>query len=170
MVRIFVADSREHPDPDPNLSIEQVRDMMADFLPDLMAPPGPKTRGLTCIPRPVMKWTPSSTSSAESEPRGTDMTQPKFSLGRVVITAIAMSAINEAHGEERGKQLVQQVLARHNAGDWGEMSKDDIKSNNQGLQEGDRLFSSYEKEFGFKVWVITEHDRSYTTVMLPTDY
>lgn len=36
MVRIFVADQREHPDPDPNLSIEQVRDMMADFLPDLV--------------------------------------------------------------------------------------------------------------------------------------
>ena len=35
-VRIFVADNREHPDPDPNLSIEQVRDMMADFLPDLI--------------------------------------------------------------------------------------------------------------------------------------
>lgn len=35
-MRIFVADNREHPDPDPNLSIEQVRDMMADFLSDLV--------------------------------------------------------------------------------------------------------------------------------------
>ena len=98
------------------------------------------------------------------------MTQPKFPMGQVVITAIAMSTINEAHGEKRGKQLVQQVLARHNAGDWGEMDAEDVESNNRGLQDGDRLFSSYEKEFVFKVWVITEHDRSYTTVMLPTDY
>ncbi len=98
------------------------------------------------------------------------MTQHKFSLGQVVMTTNAMNTINEAHGEDKGKQLVQQVLARHHAGDWGELDPDDTQRNNEALQEGHRLFSNYEEEFGFKVWVITEHDRSSTTVLLPADY
>lgn len=51
-VRIFVADGREHPDPDPNLSIEKVRDMMADFLPDLVGAQWTET------PRPSVNSAP----------------------------------------------------------------------------------------------------------------
>lgn len=98
------------------------------------------------------------------------MTQPKFSLGRLVITATAMHTINEAHDEDKGKRLVQQVLTRQRSGDFGELDTDDTQRNNQALEDGDRLFSNYEAEFGFKIWVITEHDRSYTTVLLPGDY
>lgn len=61
------------------------------------------------------------------------------------------------------------LLARHHQGDWGELCPDDAESNRQALEHGSRIFSSYEIG-ALKVWVITEADRSATTVLLPEDY
>jgi len=63
------------------------------------------------------------------------------------------------------------LLARHSQGDWGDLCDEDIELNNQALKDGARLFSVYEIEpEGFKVWVITEWDRSATTLLLPREY
>lgn len=60
-------------------------------------------------------------------------------------------------------------LARHAAGDWGELCGFDRRENERSLRHGYRVLSSYEVGEG-RVWVITEADRSVTTVLLPEEY
>lgn len=63
-------------------------------------------------------------------------------------------------------------LKRHLAGDWGELTDDDKQANQQALKYGDRLFSGYDICAGdeTRLWIITEADRSVTTLLLPDDY
>lgn len=89
---------------------------------------------------------------------------PKFSLGRVVATAAALAAL------EAGGQTPQMFLRRHANGDWGELSAADIRANEDGLASGARLLSCYQTTAGARIWIITEADRSATTLLLPTEY
>jgi hypothetical protein len=86
----------------------------------------------------------------------------KFSLGRIVATP---NAINTIAPDE-----ILRALARHARGDWGTMCKEDWNANEQALRHGERLFSVYHSAQEVKFWIITEHDRSVTTVLLPEDY
>jgi len=61
-------------------------------------------------------------------------------------------------------------LERHLAGDWGDPSPEDIRENELSLQHGWRLLSAYTLSTGVRVWVITEADRSVTTILLPDEY
>lgn len=87
---------------------------------------------------------------------------PKFRLGRIVITSAAAEAIETAE--------VSQALARHVAGDWGDLDEQDRRENELSLQQGFRLLSAYHTLGKTKFWIITEADRSATTVLLPSDY
>jgi hypothetical protein len=87
---------------------------------------------------------------------------PRFRLGRVVITPAAMA---EIHPHE-----VARALARHGRGDWGDLGADDWRENDRCLHQGGRLLSVYRGDNGAKFWIITESDRSVTTVLLPEDY
>ena len=89
------------------------------------------------------------------------MLKIKFPLGRTVTTRCVIELLTECE--------ISMLLARHSSGDWGDMCVDDIRSNNDALIHGERLFSSYKTPKG-KVWIITEHDRSITTVLLPNEY
>ena len=62
------------------------------------------------------------------------------------------------------------LIARHAAGDWGDLDSHDRGENDRALKHGGRLFSAYTTSSGLKVWVITEADRSCTTALLPEDY
>jgi hypothetical protein len=86
----------------------------------------------------------------------------KFELGRVLITPGAMEVV--AH------EAVVTALARHASGDWGELSDDDRRENDLSLAEGLRLLSVYRTAGGTKFWIISEADRSATTVLLPEEY
>jgi hypothetical protein len=86
---------------------------------------------------------------------------PKFPLGQIVITANANSLLDQVD--------VQQGLTRHAAGDWGEVPPEDRKENELSLKEGFRLMSVY-RSGSLKFWIITEADRSVTTVLMPEDY
>jgi hypothetical protein len=86
----------------------------------------------------------------------------KFELGRLVATPNALKAVPETE--------MMEALGRHVSGDWGECSKADGKENELSLREGFRLFSVYRTTDGTKFWIITEADRSATTVLLPEDY
>ena len=89
--------------------------------------------------------------------------QAKFSLGSVCLARIA--------SETLPPREVFRALARHAQGDWGDLCREDHERNNQALQSGEeRLFSSYHTEDGTKFWIITEWDRSVTTVLLPDEY
>jgi hypothetical protein len=71
---------------------------------------------------------------------------------------------------ERAGQTPFEFLSRHAAGDWGEASADDRAENELSLQEGFRVLSAYTLSTGVKIWVITEADRSLTTLLLPEEY
>ena len=91
-----------------------------------------------------------------------EMKTSKFKVGRVLITPNAQSTLDNKD--------IMAALGRHMAGDWGDCCPEDWEANDQALQEGDRLFSVYHDKNGVKFWVITEWDRSATTVLLPSDY
>ena len=86
----------------------------------------------------------------------------KFPLGQTVITANALESLNS--------EDVAAALRRHACGDWGEVCADDAAENELSLKEGFRLLSAYTDRQGVKFWIITESDRSISTVLLPEDY
>ena len=86
----------------------------------------------------------------------------KFPLGQTVITRTAMNTLTQ--------EDVMTALARHAAGDWGDVCEEDFRENEQSLDQGFRLFSVYHAQDGTKFYIITEADRSATTVLLPEDY
>ena len=89
--------------------------------------------------------------------------EPLFPLGRVVATPGAIAALDEA------KQSPQEFLDRHQRGDWGEVSEEDKKENDFSVKNGLRILSSYYTNKGVKIWLITEADRSVTTLLRPLE-
>ena len=90
------------------------------------------------------------------------MTRPaRFPLGQMAITANASLRLST--------EEVMTALTRHASGDWGDLCPEDTLANNHALHNGDRLLSAYGqgKE---RFWIITEADRSATSVLLPEDY
>jgi hypothetical protein len=87
-----------------------------------------------------------------------------FPLGQLVATPGALEAL-AASG-----QTPAEFLARHRAGDWGDLCPEDRRLNDQALREGTRLLSAYRTVKGVKLWVITEADRSSTCLLLPEEY
>jgi len=88
----------------------------------------------------------------------------RFALGQTVITPGAEEALQIAG------QTAIEFLRRHMSGDWGELSEDDIRENELSLEQGFRLLSRYETTKGERLWIITEADRSATTILLPNEY
>ena len=86
----------------------------------------------------------------------------KFPLGQTVITPNAL-------GRLRPDEVLG-AIKRHAAGDWGEVCPEDRAENELSLREGFRLLSVYHSAAGEKFWIITEADRSATTVLMPEDY
>lgn len=86
----------------------------------------------------------------------------KFRLGRTVATPGALDAVPEDE--------MQAALRRHHSGDWGDLDDADRAENERSLHEGFRLLSVYRTKVGVRFYVITEHNRSVTTVLLPEEY
>jgi hypothetical protein len=87
--------------------------------------------------------------------------KPLFDLGQLVATPGALTAL------EKAGQNPMEFLSRHVTGDWGEIPEEDRKENQFGLKQGVRLLSSYRTTAGDRVWVITEANRSLTTLLHP---
>ena len=90
------------------------------------------------------------------------MSAAKFPLGQVVITVGAKDVL---HPED-----VQAALSRHVAGDWGNVDEHDRQENELSIHQNLRLFSVYHDRSQVKFWIITEADRSATTILLPSEY
>ena len=88
----------------------------------------------------------------------------RFALGQTVITPGAEEALQIAGQTAIG------FLRRHLAGDWGDLSDEDVRENELSLEQGFRLLSRYETANGERLWIITEADRSATTILLPIEY
>ena len=87
-----------------------------------------------------------------------------FDLGRIVATPGALEAL-EISGETPAT-----FLRRHIAGDWGDLDEHDRAENELSVKEGFRLLSAYRLRDGTRIWIITEADRSSTTILLPSEY
>jgi len=89
---------------------------------------------------------------------------PLFPLGQIVATPGALAAL------ERAQPPPTCFLARHVSGDWGELEPTDVAENQYGIAHGFRFLSSFHTKAGEKPWIITEADRSATTLLLPEEY
>ena len=85
-----------------------------------------------------------------------------FQPGQIVATRGALSVLSI--------EDVMEALCRHLSGDWGDLSAEDKQENDFSVNNGFRIISSYSSKKGVKFWIITEADRSATTVLLPEEY
>jgi len=91
----------------------------------------------------------------------------KFSLGQLVMTR----GVNDKVADDtQFAKFVIESLGRHAKGDWGDLSQEDKQENELSLKKGFRLLSAYERNGLPKIWIITEADRSVTTVLFPDEY
>ena len=97
-----------------------------------------------------------------ASPALTKPDQPRFSLGKIALTPGALKTL--------AKGAFRTALERHVRGDWGLVDAEDAAENELALREGFRLFSVYEDAELTRFWVITEADRSSTTILLPDEY
>lgn len=86
----------------------------------------------------------------------------KFPLGRLLMTPGAQDSVPPSE--------MMQALRRHARADWGELDEEDRRANDRALLDASRLLSAYKTETGVTFWIITEADRSATTVLLPKEY
>jgi hypothetical protein len=89
---------------------------------------------------------------------------PRFSLGQVLATPGALAALAEAG------QTPHEFITRHRGGDWGVVGREDRQENELSVQGDLRILSAYILNSGVKIWLITEADRSATTLLLPSEY
>ena len=87
-----------------------------------------------------------------------------FPLGQVVATPGALRALQKAE-QEPGE-----FIGRHVNGDWGEVDEHDKQENDFSVHHGFRILSAYTTSAGERIWIITEADRSATTILLPQEY
>jgi hypothetical protein len=88
----------------------------------------------------------------------------RFKPGFLTATPGALEALEDA------KQSPTEFLARHMNGDYGEVCKADAEENELSIREGFRILSVYRTNKGVKIWLLTEADRSATTILLPEEY
>jgi len=86
----------------------------------------------------------------------------RFPLGQLVATPAALAELTH--------EDIQTALKRHLRGDWGDVEDEDRAENDFSLKQGFRLLSVYTGSNGTKFWIITEADRSSTTILLPSEY
>jgi hypothetical protein len=89
--------------------------------------------------------------------------RPRFPLGRLVATPGALQALADAG------QDPMTFVRRHQAGDWGEVPEEDQQENEFSVTHGFRILSAYRTTRGVRIWVITEADRSASTILLPEE-
>jgi hypothetical protein len=92
------------------------------------------------------------------------MPNAKFALGRLVATPRALTALAESG------QSPMDFVSHHLVGDWGTVCPEDWRLNDDALVDGSRIISAYQTLRGAPIWVITEADRSVTTILLPEEY
>lgn len=91
-----------------------------------------------------------------------------FSLGQLVCTNGVNKKIEQ---DNEFKKFVEESLARYTNSDWGDACNEDVKMNNDAIRNGDRILAVYtQKNTDVTIWIITECDRSVTTILFPNEY
>ncbi|WP_313025563.1 DUF6094 domain-containing protein [Pseudomonas lopnurensis] len=150
-------------------NVSEVRILTDRFIPIIraweMTPGSPNLgRVLTISSSPSTNDEPPAPSPASGSIQ--EGSEPLFLPEQVVMTAAIHQLV------EAGLLKPAPYLKRHLEGDWGNLDDQDWNANQQALNHGDRLFSSYDVDAGdeSRIWIITEADRSVTTILLPSDY
>jgi hypothetical protein len=91
-------------------------------------------------------------------------TTRRFPLGRMVATPGALNAFRSSG------DVPLFYLARHVAGDWGDVPPEDATENEISVEQGHRILSAYRLKDQTRIWIITEADRTSTTILLPEEY
>jgi hypothetical protein len=116
------------------------------------------------------------------EPREPTNPGPRFPIGQLYATPGALEELakerdfGKPYSVQRANESLDRValvlpyLRRHAAGDWGDVRKEDAQANDMALVERERLLSAYQLATDERIWIITEADRSSTTVLLPDEY
>lgn len=91
--------------------------------------------------------------------------RPNLELGNLVVTR----AVSDAMKDPGFTEFVKESLERHKNNDWGDLCAEDRKVNSQALRDGARIMSVYKSPSFETIWIITEWDRSVTTVLFPDD-
>lgn len=89
-----------------------------------------------------------------------------FRLGQIVMTRSIAIDVEES---AKFAREVTKALRRYASGDWGDICAEDAQMNNEAVNGGDRILAAYNTSNG-KIWIITEWDRSATTILYPEDY
>ncbi len=89
---------------------------------------------------------------------------------RIAVVDVGVLAITPRASEQIDEDDLFDCFVRHLAGDWGELSDKDREANQTALETGRRIVSRYIDRYGSSFWIITEADRSQTTILLPEDY
>lgn len=96
--------------------------------------------------------------------------QPKFDAGTVYLSAGAQTALE---GITSGAEIIIQLLARHAAGDWGELDESDRAMNDRALSDGNMILSQYRLPDQTMLWIISDPadnaGRRVTTILLPEE-
>jgi hypothetical protein len=131
----------------------------------------PHNRAIRDALRPLRRYPPAVTLEVRWHPERRCWVssilkpfQAKFPLGQIVVTRGALEALAEA------EQDPMEFVRRHQAGDWGELPEDDRQENEYSVERGFRLLSAYTLRTDERIWIITEADRSATTILLPREY
>ena len=90
--------------------------------------------------------------------------EPRFPLGQMLATPGALAVLEEA------EQDPLELIVRHVTGDWGDLEEEDKQENEFSVDRQLRILSAYNLPTGDKIWIITEADRSATTLLLPSEY
>lgn len=105
------------------------------------------------------------------------MIDRKFELGQVVATSGALGVLEEVYADNNSHltpfECAMCFVMLHVQGKWGSICPEDAKLNEQAIKDKKnrgRVVSSYDLNDNAKIWVITEADRSTTTVLLPEEY
>lgn len=93
-----------------------------------------------------------------------DLPKNQLRIGQILATPGALAALRESNASLHG------LLVRHMQGDWGDVGPEDWTANDQALIRSERILSAYSIENNQTLWIITEWDRSMTTVLLPEEY
>ena len=112
---------------------------------------------------------PEAETCTTALPATKDRTRPLFSLGQIVATPGVLALFEQTGASPN------EYLARHIRGIWGELGPEDMKSNDEALIHGGRLLSAYTVKEATgakreKFWIVTEWDRSVTTLLMPSEY
>ena len=93
--------------------------------------------------------------------------EPKFTFGKVVATS---GVNNLCDSDTKFQDFVAKAFSRHCNGDWGDLCEEDKNENESALRNGERLFSKYNYNGDTSIYIITEWDRSVTTILFPSEY